>query len=41
MHWNANKIFQVLPFFNTYIEKPEVKELDNVQLLKVLPFYDI
>ena len=40
MHWDANKIFQVLPFFNTYIEKPEVKELDNVQLLKVLPFYD-
>ena len=40
MHWDANKIFQVLPFFNTYIEKPEVKKLNNVQLLKVLPFYD-
>ena len=40
MHWNANKIFQVLPFFNTCIEKPEVKKLNNVQLLKELPFYD-
>ena len=40
MHWDANKIFKILPFFNTYIEKPEVKKLNNVQLLKELPFYD-
>ena len=40
MHWNANKIFRILPFFNTYIEKPEVKKLNNVELLKELPFYD-
>ena len=40
MHWDANKIFKILPFFNTYIEKTEVKELNNVQLLKELPFYD-
>ena len=40
MYWDANKIFQVLPFFNTYIEKPEVKKLNNVELLKELPFYD-
>ena len=40
MHWDANKIFQILPFFNKYIEKPEVKKLNNVQLLKELPFYD-
>ena len=40
MHWDANKVFQVLPFFNTFIDKPEVKNLSNVQLLKELPFYD-
>ena len=41
MHsWDANKIFKILPFFNTYIEKPEVKKLNNVELLKELPFYD-
>ena len=39
-HWNVNKIFHVLPFFNTYIEKPEVKKLINVELLKESPFYD-
>ena len=40
MHWDANKIFKILAFFNTYIEKPEVKKLNNVELLKELPFYD-
>ena len=40
MHWNANKIFQLLPFYDSYIEKPKVKKLSNVQLLKELPFYD-
>ena len=40
MHWDANKILKILPFFNAYIEKPEVKKLNNVQLLKELPFYD-
>ena len=40
MDWDANKIFQVLPFYGTYIEKPKVKKLNNVQLLKELPFYD-
>ena len=40
MHWDANKIFKILPFFNTYIEKLEVKKLNNVELLKKLPFYD-
>ena len=36
----ANKIFQILPFYNTFIEKPEVKRVDNVELLNELPFYD-
>ena len=40
MHWYVNKISKILPFFNTYIEKPEVKKLNNVELLKELPFYD-
>ena len=40
MHWDANKIFQVLPFYNTFIDKPEVKKLNNVELLKELPFYE-
>ena len=40
MRWDANKIFKILPLFNTYIEKPEVKKLSNVELLKELPFYD-
>ena len=40
MRWDANKIFQLLLFYDTYIEKPKVKKLSNVQLLKELPFYD-
>ena len=40
MHWDANKIFQVLLFYNTFIERPGVKNLNNVELLKELPFYD-
>ena len=40
MHWDANKTFQILPFYNTFIEKPEVKKLNNVELLKELSFYD-
>ena len=40
MHWDANKMFKILPFYDTYIEKPEVKKLNNVELLKELPFYD-
>ena len=34
------KIFQIVPFYNTFIERPEIKKLSNVQLLKELPFYD-
>ena len=40
MHWEANKIFRILPFYDTYIEKPMIKKLNNVELLKELPFYD-
>ena len=41
MHsWDANKIFRILPFSDSYIEKPKIKKLNNAQLLKELPFYD-
>ena len=40
MHWDAIEIFKVLPFYDTYIEKPEIKKLNNAELLKELPFYD-
>ena len=40
MHWDASKIFQIFLFYNTYIDKPDIKKLNNVELLKQLPFYD-
>ena len=40
MHWDANKIFQVLPFYKYFIGRPDVKKLSNVELLKELLFYD-
>ena len=40
MHWDNNKIFKILSFYNTYIDKPEVRKLNKVQLLKELPFYE-
>ena len=40
MHWDAKKLFQILPFYNTFIEKPDIKKLSNVNLLQELPFYN-
>ena len=41
MHsWDANRIFKILPFYNSYIDEPKVEKLNNVQLLKGFPFYD-
>ena len=40
MHWDAKKIFQVLPFYNTFIEKPEIKKSSNAKLLQDLPFFE-
>ena len=34
------KILQILPFYNTFIEKPEIKKLSNIKLLQELLFYD-
>ena len=40
MYWDADKIFKILPFYNSHIDKTKAKKLNNVQLLKELPFYD-
>ena len=41
MHWDANKeLLKIFPFYNTFIEVSKVKKLNNVELLKELPFYD-
>ena len=40
MHWDANKIFKILPFYNSHIDQPKIEKLNNVKLLKELPFYD-
>ena len=40
MHWDAKKLFQILPSYNTFIERPEIKKPSNVELLKELPFYN-
>ena len=29
-----------LPFYNTYIKKPKIKRLKNIDLLSELPFYE-
>ena len=31
MLWDANKIFKILPFYDSYIEKAKFKKLNNVQ----------
>ena len=41
--WNGKEtkeLFQILPFYNVLIEKPEIKKLSNVELLYELPFYN-
>ena len=40
MLWDESKIFKILSFYNNYIERPKIKKLSNVNLLKELPFYD-
>ena len=40
MHWDAKKLFQILPFYNFFIEKPEITKLSSVELLQEPPFYD-
>ena len=38
--WDAKKLFQILPFYNTFIERPEIRKLSNIKLLQELPFHD-
>ena len=40
MLWDGSKTFKIFPFYNSYIERPEIKKLSNARLLKELPFYD-
>ena len=40
MHWDVKKIFQALPFYNTFTENPRIKKLFSAELLKEFPFYD-
>ena len=39
MKRDAKKLFLILPFYNTFIEKPEIRKLSNIKLLQELPFY--
>ena len=36
----AKRLFKELPFYNASIEKPYVKCLNNIDILRELPFYD-
>ena len=41
--WNekeAKELFQILPFYNVLIEKPNIKHLSNIELVHELPFYE-
>ena len=40
MYWDAKKLFQILSFYNTFIERPEIKKLSNIKLLQEFPFYN-
>ena len=40
MLWDESEIFKILPFYDSYIERPKIKKLNNVQLMKELLFYD-
>ena len=36
----CKKLFQILPFYNTFTESPEIKNVSNIKLIQELPFYD-
>ena len=41
--WNekeAKRLFEKLPFCKTFIEKPRIKRLKNIDLLHELPFHN-
>ena len=39
-HPDVVDYFKELPFYNNYIEKPNIKRLKNINLLSELPFYE-
>ena len=36
----AKRLFQILPFYNTFIEKPRIIYWKSIDLLYEIPFYD-
>ena len=40
MRWDESEILKILPFYNTFLKRPRIKKLSNVELLEELPFYD-
>ena len=41
MNYNLNKeLTKILPFYNSFIDVPEIKKLSKVQLMKEIPFYN-
>ena len=40
MIWDESKMFKILQFYNSYIERPDIKKLSNLKLLKELPVHD-
>ena len=39
-HPDVTNYFKEIPFYSTYIEKPKIKRLKNINLLSELPFYE-
>ena len=39
-HLDVVDYFKDLPFYNTYIQKPKIKRLKNIDLLSELSFYE-
>ena len=39
-HLNVINYSKELPFYNTYIKKPNVSRIKNIDLLSELPFYE-
>ena len=37
---NETNYFKEVPFYNSFIEKPKIKRLTNINLLAELPFHD-
>ena len=36
----AKRLFKELPFYNKFIEKPYIKRLNNIVMLREIPFYN-